>query len=51
MKVGKFMKFELNDYRKLLTDEEIIKEAKLLKRHFLNIYFPKFKINRFWEIE
>lgn len=38
MKVGEFMKFELNDYRKELTDEEIIEDIKRVAQESENDY-------------
>jgi hypothetical protein len=38
MKVGEFMKFELNDYRKELTDEEIIEDIKRVAQELEHDY-------------
>ena len=38
MKVGVFMKFELNDYRKELTDEEIIEDIKRVAQELEHDY-------------
>lgn len=38
MKVGQFMKFELNDYKKELTDEEIIEDIKRVAKELVHDY-------------